>query len=40
MVKSIADATGVATPGFIQYVLKYALPVLIPVYILVWAIFL
>jgi Na+/H+ antiporter NhaD/arsenite permease-like protein len=40
MVKSIADAGGVETPGFIQYVVKYALPVLIPVYILVWAVFL
>ena len=39
MVKSIADAGGVPTPGFIAYVVRYALPVLIPVYVLVWAVF-
>jgi Na+/H+ antiporter NhaD/arsenite permease-like protein len=40
MVKSIADSLGVKTPGFLAYVLKYALPVLIPVYVLVWWLFL
>lgn len=39
MVKSIADASGVHTPGFGKYVWKYTLPVLIPIYVLVWAIF-
>jgi Na+/H+ antiporter NhaD/arsenite permease-like protein len=39
MVKSIADAAGVHTPGFAAYVLKYTLPILLPIYILVWAIF-
>jgi len=39
MVKSIADAGGVKTPGFLEYIYKYTLPVLIPVYVLVWAVF-
>lgn len=39
MVKSIADAAGVETPTFPGYVLRYALPVLIPTYALVWLIF-
>ena len=40
MVKSIADAAGHATPGFAAYIWKYSFPVLIPLYILVWLIFL
>jgi Na+/H+ antiporter NhaD/arsenite permease-like protein len=40
MVKSIADAAGVRTPTFGGYVLKFTLPVLIPIYVLVWFIFL
>ena len=39
MVKSIADSSGVATPSFLEYIYKYTLPVLIPVYVLVWAVF-
>jgi Na+/H+ antiporter NhaD/arsenite permease-like protein len=39
MVKSIADAGGIKTPGFVEYVVRYTLPVLIPVYVLVWAVF-
>jgi Na+/H+ antiporter NhaD/arsenite permease-like protein len=39
MVKSIADAAGVKTPGFLEYIVKYTLPVLIPVYVLVWVVF-
>jgi Na+/H+ antiporter NhaD/arsenite permease-like protein len=39
MVKSIADATGVSTPGFLEYVWRYALPILIPLYVIVWAVF-
>lgn len=39
MVKSIADAAGVKTPGFLEYVYKYTLPVLIPIYVLVWLVF-
>jgi Na+/H+ antiporter NhaD/arsenite permease-like protein len=39
MVKSIADAGGIRTPGFVEYIWKYTLPVLIPVYVLAWAVF-
>jgi Na+/H+ antiporter NhaD/arsenite permease-like protein len=39
MVKSIADAAGVRTPGFAAYVWKYTLPVLIPLYLVIWLIF-
>ncbi|HEV8291619.1 MAG TPA: sodium:proton antiporter [Tepidisphaeraceae bacterium] len=40
MVKSIADAMGVSTPGFVAYMLRFSLPILGPIYILVWWIFL
>jgi Na+/H+ antiporter NhaD/arsenite permease-like protein len=39
MVKSIADAAGIKTPGFLEYIYKYTLPVLIPIYVAVWAVF-
>ncbi|HYE96113.1 MAG TPA: sodium:proton antiporter [Rubricoccaceae bacterium] len=39
MVKAIADARGVETPSFVGYVVRYALPVLVPVYLLVWLLF-
>lgn len=35
MVKSIAESSGAQTPDFITYVWKYALPILIPTYVLV-----
>jgi hypothetical protein len=31
MVKSICEHAKVSTPGFVAYVLKYALPILLPV---------
>ena len=40
MVKSIADSVGAPTPGFLAYVTHYALPFLLPAYVLVWALFL
>lgn len=40
MVKSIADAAGVQTPSFLGYILRYSLVILLPIYVLVWAIFL
>ena len=40
MVKSIADSAGARTPGFIRYILAYTLPILLPVYVLVWLVFL
>ena len=39
MVKAIAESSGVQTPSFVAYILKYSLPVLVPIYILVWFVF-
>ncbi len=36
MVKSIADHARVKTPGFFGYIFKYAIPILLPVFIVVW----
>jgi Na+/H+ antiporter NhaD/arsenite permease-like protein len=40
MVKSIAESQGVPTPTFLGYIGKYALPMLLPILIAVWFIFL
>jgi Na+/H+ antiporter NhaD/arsenite permease-like protein len=39
MVKSIAEHSGIKMPSFTHYVLRYALPILIPVLVLTWLIF-
>ncbi len=39
MVKSIADRSGVRCPSFVSYVVRYALPILVPVLLLVWILF-
>ena len=39
MVKAIAESAGVETPSFVGYVVKYSLPILVPIYILVWVVF-
>jgi len=39
MVKAIAESAGAQTPSFVAYVVKYSLPILIPIYILVWLVF-
>ena len=39
MVKSIAEQTGVRTPAFGEFVWKFSLPFLLPVLVLVWALF-
>jgi Na+/H+ antiporter NhaD/arsenite permease-like protein len=39
MVKSIATQSGVEAPNFIEYIVKYTLPVLLPVFILIWLLF-
>lgn len=39
MVKSIADSQNVETPSFFEYMYKYSLPVLIPLYALIWWLF-
>jgi Na+/H+ antiporter NhaD/arsenite permease-like protein len=39
MVKAIAERRGVRMPGFFGYIVRYSLPVLLPVFFLVWLIF-
>lgn len=39
MVKSIADRAQVETPGFVGYFLKFALPILLPIYFLIGLLF-
>lgn len=39
MIKSIAEADGVKMPGFFGYILRFALPVLLPLFILVQLLF-
>ncbi|GAB5521100.1 MAG: sodium:proton antiporter [Rhodothermales bacterium] len=38
MVKSIAEANGVEVPSFGGYIIRYSLPILMPVYAVVWLI--
>jgi Na+/H+ antiporter NhaD/arsenite permease-like protein len=39
MVKAIAESRGVPCPTFGGYILRYAIPTLIPIYIVVWLVF-
>ena len=39
LVKSIADQAKIKTPSFFGYVLRYSLPILIPIFALVWFLF-
>lgn len=39
MVKAIAEANGVETPSFVGYIVRYSLPILLPTYFVVYAIF-
>lgn len=39
MVKAIAESSGVQTPSFVAYMVKYSIPILIPIYIVVWFVF-
>jgi len=39
MVKNIAEQTGVEVPSFLGYVFKYSLPILLPIFLIVWFIF-
>ena len=39
MVKAIAESNNVDAPSFAGYLFKYAIPILIPVYFLVWLVF-
>jgi Na+/H+ antiporter NhaD/arsenite permease-like protein len=39
MVKSIAEQSGVRCPSFFGYILKYSLPILIPIFACIWYLF-
>lgn len=39
MVKSICERAGIEMPSFFTYMIKYSIPILIPIFIVVWAIF-
>lgn len=39
MVKSIAEQSGIKMPAFAAYIVKYSLPILLPVLALVWVVF-
>lgn len=39
MVKSIAEQRGIRMPNFLEYVYKYSLPVLIPIFVFLWLLF-
>lgn len=39
MVKSISERGGIEMPSFFAYLFKYAIPILIPIYVVVWLIF-
>ncbi|NQV14646.1 sodium:proton antiporter [bacterium] len=39
MVKNIAEQAGVDVPSFLGYVFKYSLPILLPIFLMVWWVF-
>jgi len=39
MVKAIAESNGVETPSFMGYIVKYSIPILLPVYFIVYLVF-
>lgn len=39
MVKNIAEQTGVSVPSFLGFVFKYSIPILLPIFLVVWYIF-
>lgn len=39
MVKSIAEQVGIKMPSFFGYVLRFSIPILLPLFVLVWLIF-
>jgi Na+/H+ antiporter NhaD/arsenite permease-like protein len=39
MVKSIADHSGAHCPAFFSYVVKYTIPILVPIFVLIWWLF-
>jgi len=39
MVKAIAEGNGVRTPSFFAYVARFSVPVLVPIFFLIWVVF-
>lgn len=39
MVKSISERAGIEMPSFFTYIIKYSLPILLPVFVLIWLLF-
>lgn len=39
MVKSIAEQTGIHMPSFFGYILRYSIPILLPIFLVIWLIF-
>ncbi|MBI3829949.1 MAG: sodium:proton antiporter [Planctomycetes bacterium] len=39
MVKAISEASGVKMPSFFGYILKYTIPILLPIFLIVWIVF-
>ena len=39
MVKSICERAGIKMPSFFTYMIKYSIPILIPIFFVVWLIF-
>lgn len=39
MVKSIAEQSGIECPSFFGYIVKYSLPVLLPIFLVIWWLF-
>jgi Na+/H+ antiporter NhaD/arsenite permease-like protein len=39
MVKAIAESNGVETPSFMGYIIRYSLPILLPIYFIIYVVF-
>ena len=39
MVKSIAEQTGIHMPSFFGYIIRYSVPILLPIFVVVWLVF-
>ncbi len=39
MVKSIAEQAGIRCPSFVSYIIRYTIPILLPIFFMIWFIF-
>ena len=39
MVKSIAEQLGIKMPSFFGYIIRFSIPILIPLFVIVWLLF-